>query len=160
MRNSPRQIWISSTDGSRQTPLTTGSDPDWSSSGWIAFRRGGQLFRVRADGTGLRQLTGRGGSSPSWAPGGRKLAFLRDGGVYALDVPTGRLESAVPDRAFNGPAYQVRWSPDGGSFAIVGESLTRWDRRVRRSTMLLHMVEGDSIEHNHHLHGIAWQPLR
>lgn len=40
-----------------------------------------QLWVIRPDGSGLRQVTTipRGGSSPSWSPDGRRLAFLAEG---------------------------------------------------------------------------------
>ena len=57
----PRLYWIS-VDGGEPHELTTGDMADWSADGrWIAFDREdsgrGQLFVVRADGTGLTQLT-------------------------------------------------------------------------------------------------------
>jgi Tol biopolymer transport system component len=68
--------------------LGTGGQPDWSPDGSrIAFQAGGQIFTLRADGRGLRQLTAfkhdRVLAGPVWSPDGRYMAFTR---VYDLYV--------------------------------------------------------------------------
>ncbi len=170
------QLWIASVASASAKLLTGGSSPDWSVTGWIAFSRHGQIYRVRPDGSGLRRLTRRGGFAPSWAPGGRKLAFVRrsryvtnagrrrlveDGGVFVLDVRTGGLVQEVSETRDlkTRSISEVRWSPDGASFALVAEALWRWERRSRTTTALYDDISGSGADDSHALLGIAWQPL-
>ncbi|MFN8222779.1 MAG: hypothetical protein U0R50_05955 [Gaiellales bacterium] len=100
-------------------------DPTWSPDGArIAFTRGsgehsGQIWLVRADGTGARAVTHSEGeidSVPSWSPDGRWIAFQRyvacAGGsckdaVYVIH-PNG---TGVRRVVLNGAS--PAWSPDG-----------------------------------------------
>jgi TolB protein len=70
--------------------LDAGDHPDWSPDGkWILFRSpdsrraGADLYRVRPDGTGLRQLTNFAPEvevlSASYAPDGKSIVFSRTG---------------------------------------------------------------------------------
>jgi hypothetical protein len=95
-------IYIARNDGSRPRRILRLSTPslgglDWSPDGRsIAFARAirtddgwvSDLFTLRADGTGLRQITNepvpnasddgdRGVFSPDWSPNGRQIAFQR-----------------------------------------------------------------------------------
>lgn len=66
--------------------------------GVIAFARGGDLWAVRADGSGLRQLADEPGteSSAAWSPDGTALAYVREAGgntdVWTLRVGDRPLE--------------------------------------------------------------------
>jgi TolB protein len=59
--------------------LTTGGGfarPRWSPDGRsIAYLKAGQLWTMRADGTGQRRLTTRPAAGPSWSPDGKWVAF-------------------------------------------------------------------------------------
>src|SRR5688572_13332726 len=63
------------------------------SNGLIAFQYGSgfgrDIWTVRPDGTGLRQLTRTGiAQAPRWAPSGRLLAYLRQPQSQPADVWT------------------------------------------------------------------------
>ena len=90
-----RQITLMSADGSgeMELPALTADDaePAFFATGGLVFAgratpRGVQnLYTVAADGTGLRQLTRRGGAEPAPCPNGT-IAFVRDHNVYLLDT--------------------------------------------------------------------------
>ena len=80
-----------------------------------------QLFTIRPDGSGSRQLTHLADSdalNPEWSPDGRRIVFARDFGVGTakehLDIETiasdGRKEHAFGLHGLNGEPV---WSPDG-----------------------------------------------
>jgi Tol biopolymer transport system component len=87
------QIWIMNADGSSQTQITSGfgadfpdaNAPKWSPDGsiiafWSGFEtKYGDIWTMRADGTGARQLTDQPGTissdNPAWSPDGTKLLF-------------------------------------------------------------------------------------
>jgi TolB protein len=89
-----RAIFVINADGTglrRVTPwrLNAGDHPDWSPDGrWILFRSpsfelGGNLYAIRPNGTGVRQLTRVGADvemlSASYSPGGKSIVFSRTG---------------------------------------------------------------------------------
>lgn len=81
-------------------PLLSGSrsmqTPNVSPDGeWVVFRSRGQkedLFLVRADGTGLRQLTDdpHRDRGPNWSPDGKSIAFTRTAATGTRSGPSGR----------------------------------------------------------------------
>jgi dipeptidyl aminopeptidase/acylaminoacyl peptidase len=121
-------VFLASLDGSelsQVTPEWTGA-PDWSSRGQIAYVRYREtcvricsnIYVTRLGGT-LRRFTGRGGSSPSWSPDGRKLAFVRNvansprAGIYLVRRDGRGLRRLV--RRGDSPT----WSPDGKWIAFI-----------------------------------------
>jgi WD40-like Beta Propeller Repeat len=85
--------------------------------GLLAYARpsgvGTDIFTVRPDGTGRKQLTTDGRSSrPRWSRDGTMLAFQRAGGVFVM-AADGRAVRKVAAGAFN-PA----WSPDGRQLVV------------------------------------------
>lgn len=102
----------------------------WLRSGWLAYRRDdpladeAQLF-IRRPGAAERLLVAGVDAATfvwmrphtySWSPDGRRVAFLRDGGLWVATVPEGRARLLVPP----GQAGDLpQWSPDGRLIAFV-----------------------------------------
>jgi len=122
----PGAIYLMNADGGgvrRLTPLMPApNSPTWSPGGkQIAFGlpadRGGGIFIVNRDGSGLHQVA-KHGHAPAWGPGGRKIAFVRDGVIRAMDTDGSRPELvASPDylHTYQSPV----WSPDGQRLAFT-----------------------------------------
>jgi TolB protein len=138
--------------GAAETRLTRDggySRPRWSPDGrQIAFRKGGQLWTMKANGTAKRRLTSRAASGPSWSPDGKFLAFASlsctgGPGVYRISAtvagaapqvlfPTGCRGEAIPPAppltvTESGTLNErlrtdnaVAWSPDGTRMAFRG----------------------------------------
>lgn len=83
----------------------------------------GDIFVVGIDGSGLRNVTGKGGSDdnwkPSWSPDGKKIVFEsdRDGNaeIYLTDLDGGEVKRLTDDAANLDPS----WSPDGTRIAFA-----------------------------------------
>ncbi|HET7294617.1 MAG TPA: protein kinase [Vicinamibacteria bacterium] len=104
---------------------------------WIAFSSGGlreNLFVVRMDGTGYRQLTddefrNRG---PDWSPDGQRIAFYTDRSgryeAWAIRADGSGLEQLTdlgPDVGLTVP----RWTPDGLGLVTNGPPVRLFDLR-------------------------------
>jgi len=117
--------------GGRLNQLTedpTDTEPAFSPDGrTIAFVRGGDLYSVRPDGSGLRHLTSGGelDSAPIVSPDGKRVVFERrtaaeaPGDLYAVRVLGGGLRSLT-----SGPEddHQAEFSPDGRAIVFVRDS--------------------------------------
>ena len=104
----PLQLVRVRVDGTGLSQITTGSksaiEPDFSPDGKsIAFARlGSGIFRMNADGSGLRRLTsGARDVYPVWSRDGKKIAFLRpfkSGWRLFVMSPTGRASDSCRRR--------------------------------------------------------------
>ena len=111
-------VWI--TQGSR--PANTANlSPDGE---WLAFdSHGGQhddLFVIRQDGTGLRQLTDGiyKDRKPTWSPDGKRIAFFSDRSgkweIWTINSDGSGLQQLTYT---SGPVTHPVWSPDGTRLA-------------------------------------------
>ena len=99
-------------------------------AGELAFTRGGDLYAVRADGTGLRRLTRthavEGG--PAWSPDGTRLAYNAGGSVsaqiFVREADSGRTRAITRGRAQN---LSPAWSPDGARLAFASNRTGTYD---------------------------------
>ena len=110
-------------------PLVEASHPEYSPDGnqvVLQSYQGGtfHIWLMKADGTGLRQLTTGHGDDrePRFSPDGKTVAFSSDRAfkgsydVWTVDVASGKLKqitSGVDDE------YEPAWSPDGSQLAYV-----------------------------------------
>jgi Tol biopolymer transport system component len=143
-----RSIWVMNRDGSAQRRLTTGHDdlsPEWAADGaTIYFSRrlegstsysnytyASALFRMRADGSGVTQVTqpalsdhGTCHEGASAAPNGRVIAYTDfydcDRGLVSGVEATTPVGKPVRLRQFDlAGGYDGDWSPDGRRLAFA-----------------------------------------
>lgn len=118
----------------------SGAAAGTTSEGRIAFSdrkyyKGGgdswEIFVVRPDGRGLRQVTrlGKGlfdSYGPAWSPDGRRIAFRSSGHIFVIDAAGKKLRQLTDAKAADSnPA----WSPKGGRIAF-GRSNGIWTMRA------------------------------
>ncbi|MDW5595243.1 hypothetical protein VSS74_12910 [Conexibacter stalactiti] len=154
-----QELWTSDVYGRGARRLLSGpaGSPSWSSRGTIAFIRRGLLWSIRADGSGLRQLTGKQASQPAFSPHGTKIAFVRRGTAMVMNAGGGGLRAL---RALR-DTTQVRWSPDGRKLVVeqfeIGISIANADGRGSLRMIVQNQV---GATYNYATRGVDWQPLR
>ena len=127
------KVYVMRPDGSdiRRVVDCDSGRPVWSpDSQWIAFTSTcfgtSGLYRARADGTGLEQLS----DIPvvgmfSWSPDGRWLAFYsEDASLYLGEVETGVIRQLDVEAVAAG---RPEWSPDSEWLVFTGELNGQWD---------------------------------
>jgi Tol biopolymer transport system component len=109
------RIFLVGRDGRELGVVTPdgGRSPDWAANGAIAFENAGRIWIIWP-GEKPRQLTSKKGSSPSWSPDGRRIAFESAGNVWTVGVH-GKGLQRLTRRGGLDPA----WSPDGRRIAFV-----------------------------------------
>ncbi len=105
--------------------LTRGRSPSWSPSGsYLAFSRGGWVWKIAADGGRAVRLTR--GSAPAWSPDRRRIAYIGSAGrVYTITAGGRQRRSVGTVRG-----REVDWQPlprqavpcASGNGAIVAQS--------------------------------------
>lgn len=173
-------IYVMNADGINVRRVTTGegvqdTSPTWSPDGsMIAFssnREGfSDIWVVRADGTGLRQLTDlseQGVDSaglPAWSPDGSVIAFRRSPleaseepelqGIWAVEVDSGELLELT-----SGPSIldeDPSWSPDGRRLAFSRK--IRTGTSVYTAIYVANLDEGTEIPLTRGAGEPAWSP--
>jgi TolB protein len=128
-------IFTMEADGTNQKNLTNSPgvgdfEPSWSPTGrriaFVSDRDGdGEIYTMRPDGTGVRQLTfdGLGYEFPDWSPDGRLIAFHSgpSGEFDLYDVYTIRANGGDKTRLTFGAGFDgfPVWSPNGRRLAFA-----------------------------------------
>ena len=104
----------------------------------IAFERAGNLWLMRADGTGARQFTSGPGDDthPGWSPNGAKIVFVRsdDGSAPGRSMFVKPVAGGLPTRltpADDGCADAPTWAADN-RFVVYADDCGQSLRSVRK----------------------------
>lgn len=102
----------------------------------LAFARGGDIYAVRIDGTGLRRLiaTRAYEGDPTWSPDGERFLFVREPAGNA-DIYVAAADGTDVRRLTRarGNDYTPAWSPDGQSIAFVSDRRGPFELYVMRA---------------------------
>lgn len=170
-----RDVWIMNADGSdrhrlEKTPYFEG-EVDWSPvGGRLVFDSGSwvsDVYVIRTNGTGMRNLTPGGGwvgsGQPTWSADGKRIAFARPSGIWVMDA-SGRAPANLTRHKLDG---MPDWSPDGRKIAfvrkLVFEKGTSPAARDASSEIYVMNADGTGVKrltHNRVGEGSpAWQPV-
>jgi dipeptidyl aminopeptidase/acylaminoacyl peptidase len=102
------------------------STPDWP-----ANRRVAHLWRINADGTGLRRLTNEPGPPPSarWSPDSSTIAFLSGGSVHVMAAGGGKPRQVSTRTGLT----EIAWHPSGAFiYFLASDAPTDAERERQR----------------------------
>jgi Tol biopolymer transport system component len=135
--NGAGQIYLINLDGTGRTKLTAGWNPAWAPrSSLIAYANDVNLFTIRTDGTGRRQLTSHdprmswSAFDPDWSPDGSRLVYTEGGSACSIRLVTAKPDGTDKRRLDSFPGcnmYDPSWSPDGRTLAFVTDWLQPTD---------------------------------
>jgi len=116
-------LWVMRADGTGLRQLTddepADADPRFSPDGkhilYTTVRQGfPEVWLMQADGGGARKVCE--GCQGSWAPDGKRIAFIRDGQAYVRELAGGRERRVTPE-AWMRCTYPA-FAPDGKRIAV------------------------------------------
>jgi Tol biopolymer transport system component len=121
------ELCVISSDGTKTLALTGGVMPNWAPDNTnIAFNNGSDIFVIKPDGTGLRNLSNSSSDEFdfSWSPDSKFIAFVtnRDANaeIYTVCVDC---EDNQQVNISNSSANDQHpsWSPDGAKIAFLSD---------------------------------------
>jgi Tol biopolymer transport system component len=172
-------IWIANADGSSPRRVTTGiattsafdTNSRWSPNGkWLVFTRvrnenRSAIFKVRIDGTGLKQLTPwrLSADNASWSPDGSKLLYNtyhepqpgKDSNVFTMRPNGTHVVSLTHLKHGNGQAYAGSWAPDG-RWIVFHKETTSVDELFTMDAHGHHARRLTHLGRTRFVHGASW----
>tara|TARA_R110002126_G_scaffold228815_2_gene373163 strand:- start:4457 stop:5170 length:714 start_codon:yes stop_codon:yes gene_type:complete len=107
-------------------------NPNWSPDGqWLAFN-GGDIFKIRPDGTDLQQITNVGSAFfPSWSPDGKTISYSRSGSQEEVGIWYINLEDSISTKFGFGSA-PADWAPSGQQivYEFLNEENSEGDNQI------------------------------
>jgi Tol biopolymer transport system component len=136
-------VWVGSTSIDNAEQLTNTRNVSavaWSPTGdWIAYVKGwtpealeGRIALVRPNGKAGRELVA--GDAPDWAPSGKEVAYVHDGGIWTIGTDGAGARLVVRD------GHAPAWSRDGRQIAFMRAE--KCGKPVCRERVHLVFVEG------------------
>ena len=94
--------------------------PTWSpDSKWLAFSKGLSLYKIKANGDSLKQITiSANDIRPSWSRDGKLIAYERSGATWLYNVSNDSIRYLIS------PGYFPSWHPNGTEVVIMSPSFS------------------------------------
>jgi len=146
-------IWTIGSTGGEPKRITSTlrfkRQPRWSADGkWIAFTTiqdngNSDLRAVTADGQSMTTLTDSLAQEEefAWSPDSKQIAFTQRSGAQT-SVMSVELQSSMIRKLADGPAWSLRWSPDGKWIAFVADLLQPSDEGRENQDIFLIPSDG------------------
>ena len=157
---------MGSTAGGPPRPLLHGFVyyPSFGPGGWVAFQRADQVWKAKANGDSLRQLTYAPGPHyvPRWSPDGSRLVCQDPNSPVGNHLIMDKNGKTIRSIRLVDTQYALAWAPDGNSI-LVEYNPTGRDENLATYNLTTGQLDVVAIspaapDSYGFVNGAAWQP--